>query len=96
MSLSPGNSRNLYFPDFDGTKDSKMYDTEYLQSEPWKDSHYYALPENVRNAIDISNIKSKHSQFYYRLQNLNDKIFVFNSLFYQNLPNFERVFMKKK
>ena len=73
-----------------------MYESEHLEKEPWKDDHYYSLPENVRNAIDISNIKSKHSQFYYRLQNLNDKIFVFNSMFYQNLPNFERVFIKKK
>lgn len=33
----------------------------------WKDKTYYRLPENVRNAVDIAEMKTKHSQFYYKL-----------------------------
>ena len=40
------------------------------------------MPENVRNAVDLAKIKSKHSEFWYRLETLNDKIFIFRSIFY--------------
>lgn len=43
----------------------------------WRSKQYWKLPENVRNAVDIAHMKQKHSQFWYKLQNLNDKIFVF-------------------
>lgn len=36
--------------------------------------HFYSLPPNVRNAIELSKEKSKHSEFYYKLKGLNDKI----------------------
>ena len=54
----------------------------------YRDAGYWALPENVRSAIDIAKMKSKHSEFYYRLQTLNDKIFVFRHTYYNNMPNF--------
>jgi hypothetical protein len=32
------------------------------------------LPENVRHAIDVGKQKAKHSEFYYRLKGLNERI----------------------
>ena len=45
--------------------------------ETTKDKAYWALPEHIRHAIDISRKKSKHSEFYGRLTELNDKIGVY-------------------
>jgi len=45
--------------------------------ESYKTKAYWQLPENVRNAIDVAKMKAKHSEFYYRLQKLSDKILVF-------------------
>ncbi len=52
----------------------------------WKNKTYWALPENVRNAIDVAKMKKKHSDFYYRLKILNDKIHIFTSIFYNKVP----------
>jgi|APSaa5957512535_1039671.scaffolds.fasta_scaffold32902_3 hypothetical protein len=54
----------------------------------WKDQNYWALPENVRSAIDVANLKKKHSDFYYRLRVLNEKIHVFTDVFYDKMPNY--------
>jgi cbb3-type cytochrome oxidase cytochrome c subunit len=62
----------------------------------WKNEAYWRLPENVRNAVDLAKIKSKHSEFWYRLETLNDKIFVFRSIFYSQMPSFQKQFYKKK
>jgi len=35
--------------------------------ESYKTAQYWSLPENVRNAIDIAKVKSKHSEFFYKL-----------------------------
>ena len=51
----------------------------------WKDRHYWALPENVRAAIDVANTKKKHSDFYYKLRLLNEKIHVFTDVFYNKM-----------
>ena len=50
----------------------------------------------MRNAIDKAEIKKKNSSFFYKLQNLNDKIYVFRSLFYTKKPHFQRRFLEKK
>jgi len=54
----------------------------------WRNEGYWRLPENVRNAIDIAKMKSKHSEFWYKLEILNDKIFIFRSMFYSRMPAF--------
>ena len=56
------------------------------QDESYKNKAYWNLPENVRNAIDLAKMKSKHSEFYYKLQTLNDKIYVFRTHFYSKMP----------
>jgi hypothetical protein len=100
-----------YFPPFDGTQDSRKYgnyeieegseeDEESMDNCPcpghWKTKAYYNLPENVRNAIDIAKTKSKHSEFWYKLQTLNDKIFVYRSVYYSKMPAFQKAFIEKK
>ena len=56
--------------------------------DSYKNKSYWNLPENVRNAIDVAKSKSRHSEFYYKLQNLNDKIYVFRSIFYNKVPSY--------
>lgn len=101
-----------YFPPYDGTQDSKRYgnpedDDENSEQEDessngpcnhayWRTAAYWRLPENVRNAIDIAKMKSKHSEFWYRLQTLNDKIFVYRSVFYSKMPAYQKAFIEKK
>ena len=46
--------------------DSNLSDSK-KPDESYKNDQYWALPENVRNAIDVAKMKSKHSEFYYRL-----------------------------
>ena len=88
-----------YFPPFDGTQDSRKYEdfdedgsdeSDDEENCPcpghWKTKAYYKLPENVRNAIDIAKTKSKHSEFWYKLQTLNDKIYIYRSVYYSKMP----------
>ena len=56
--------------------------------EDWRTPEYWSLPDNVRNVIDVARMKQKHSDFYYRLKVLNDKINVFTSIFYNRVPKF--------
>jgi len=46
------------------------------------------LPENVRNAIDMSKLKAKHSPFYYRMRDLSAKISIYKTLFDNRIPQF--------
>lgn len=79
-------------------------DDEYTESSEedmeakinYKNSAYWALPENVRHAIDCARKKSKHSDFYNRLRSLNDKIGVYKKVFYTKTPNYEKAFMDRK
>lgn len=64
--------------------------------QSYKNEQYWQLPENVRNAIDVAKMKAKHSEFYYRLQTLNDKIFVFRNIYYNKIPNYQRTFLERK
>ena len=57
-------------------------DRAEIEEGSWKNEQYWALPENVRNAIDVAKMKKKHSDFYYRLRLLNDKIHIYTSIFY--------------
>ena len=64
--------------------------------ESYKTKAYWQLPENVRNAIDVAKMKAKHSEFYYRLQRLSNKILVFRSVFYSRIPKFQRAYAEAK
>ena len=75
-------------------KDRRKTPSEYSSEEgqnldQYKNKAYWALPENVRNAIDLSKKKSKHSDFYYKMASLNDKISVYKKIFYTSAPKYE-------
>ncbi len=44
--------------------------------------------ENTLNAIDLRMHKQKHSEFFYKLDELKDRIEVYNDLFKSNVPSF--------
>lgn len=62
----------------------------------YQNSQYWALPKNVRTAIDNAKQKSQHSEFFYKLQDLNDKIIIYRSIFYNKLPFHQELFRLKK
>jgi hypothetical protein len=62
----------------------------------WRNEAYWRLPENVRNAVDLANMKNKHTAFCQRLESLNDKIFVFRDVFYGRVPAYQKAFYEKK
>ena len=81
-SKSSASSDNYY-------QKPKVIETPEERAIDWRNKDYWKLPEHVRNAIDTANIKSRHSQFYNRLQNLNDKIYVFRDVFYTRIPTYQ-------
>ena len=58
-----------FFPDFEVVESEELSSSSSSEGRPkvmpdnayWKDSMYYRLPENVRNAVDNAEMKSKHS-----------------------------------
>lgn len=78
----------------DNNKNGKQSKSKYDHS--YKNKAYWNLPENVRNAIDLAKMKQKHSEFYYKLQTLNDKIYVFRTHFYTKMPAYQKAFIEKK
>lgn len=66
------------------------------QDYSYKDGKYWALPEHVRNAIDIARAKTKHSDFYGSLRALNDKIKVYRLVFYGKDTNYDRTYLRQK
>ena len=75
---------------------SERYNIDEVKNPPWKDERYHYLPWNIRNMINLNEMKSKHEKWWNRLAMLNDKLMVFNKTFDQKLPNFERSFLEKK
>ena len=53
-----------------------------------RDENYYNLPCNVRLAIENGKSKAKHSDFYYRLNDLNSKIDLYKKLFCNRIPKY--------
>ena len=47
-----------------------------------------SLPPNVRAAIEKSQQKAKHSEFYYKLSDLNQKIGLYKKIFYSKIPSY--------
>lgn len=108
MSVNWTNRKEKFFPepfvDDSASSFSKSSHSSQPRPEPiipdnanWKDEQYYRLPKNVKNAIDVAEMKSRpnHSKFYHKLQNLNNKIDVYRSAFYSRQPEYERIFLEK-
>lgn len=51
---------------------------------------------NVRNAIDLAKSKERQSEFSKRLEDLNDKIFIYNRVFNNREPGFKKRHIDKK
>lgn len=49
----------------------------------------------MRAAIELSQVKSKHSEFYYKLRGLNERIKIYKSSFYDKIPSFQRNYMRQ-
>jgi hypothetical protein len=74
-------------PDFEPSESEREEEPQVATKNAyWRNAAYWRLPENVRHAIDVAKMKSKHSEFFYKLQTLNDKIYIYRSVFYSNVP----------
>ena len=80
----------------EGEEESSSEEDAADREQRHNDPAYWALPENVRNAIDYARQKSKHSDFYNLLKSLNDKIGVYKKIFYTKTPKYERMFYDRK
>ena len=65
-------------------------------NKSWQNEDYWKLPENVRRAVDLAESKSKNDSFCKKLENLNDKIFVFKQMFYKRQPAFDHQFIVRQ
>ena len=52
--------------------------------------------ENTLNAIKKRQGKQKYSDFFYKLDELKDRIEVYNDMFKSNVPSFMRKSLKRK
>ena len=41
-------------------------------------------------------MKSKHSEFYYKLKRLNEKISTYKEIFYDKVPKFQETYMQRQ
>ena len=94
-------SRTMLTPEVSEESVHEVIEPEIVDSssgdeDNYKNKAYWSLPENVRNAIDLSKKKSKHSDFYSKLNSLNDKIGVYKRIFYTNTPKFEVKYREQK
>lgn len=62
----------------------------------YKDKLYRGMPGNVRRALDKAMAKQKHTDFFYKLERLNDQIRIFRSVFYDRVPKNEAHFQRRK
>lgn len=60
-----------------------------------KDKTFFNLPLNVRRAIESSQHRSKHSDFYYRLTDLKHKISIYNGFFRAHKTSYQLQYEQK-
>ena len=70
-------------------------DNEFLKRGEWKTKQYWALPENARRAIDKAKEKQNQTDFQKWLEVLNDKVQIYNQVFYHKLPNYQKKYLEK-
>ena len=67
--------------------DQSSDEDDKLNPNFWvKSDNFNQLPEAVRQAIENGMLRAKHSAFYYRLKDLNDKIKIYNAVFKNKVP----------
>lgn len=62
----------------------------------WRDRTYSKLPGHVRSAIETAKQKQAHSDFYYKLQNLNEKLTDYSKIFKSNQQVHKKRIEQKK
>lgn len=60
------------------------------------DQRFLKLPENVQNALIKGKSKSKHSEFYNKLKDLNEKIGTYRRLFCDRVPAYQIAYIQKQ
>ena len=50
------------------------------------DDEFFKFPNNLQQVITNARLNSKHSDFYYKLKDLNTKINTYKSIFYERVP----------
>lgn len=71
------------------SSESSSEEDDKTAANYWKkDENFHLLPKNVQQAIKTSKMKAKHSEFYYKLKNLKDRIVVFQDMFYDKIPHY--------
>ena len=73
-----------------------MWNKEADKAKIMGDFRFKALPENCQNAILLAIEKKKHSDFYYKLQHVTDKLDVFTDIFYDKEPSYIKWWRLKK
>lgn len=48
------------------------------------------MPDEVKHAMELRQNKAQHTEFYYKLQNLTEKIVLYKQLFYTKKPKYIR------
>ena len=62
----------------------------------WKKTDLYkSMGHNVRSAIEKTLRRQKHSDFYYKLNDLCSKVYMYNETYSGRLPFYEKAFKLK-
>jgi hypothetical protein len=78
-------------------EDDSSASDDKTQPNFWRTSNQYdSLPDHVKAAINVGKLKAKHSQFYYRMKDLNHKISLYKQIFDTRIPSYQRAFMKRQ
>lgn len=80
-------SSEITFSDIDDKNDPNYFPEE---------KQFQKLPPAVREVVRNSQTRAKHSDFYYRLKNLNFKIGLYNKLFTTKVPSHHIAYMMNK
>lgn len=61
----------------------------------YSEAEFQKLPDNVKKALKVAQSKANQTDFYQKLQNLNDKLYIYHHLF-SKMPVHEMVYKRKK
>ena len=68
-----------------------------LRIKKWKESEaYQTLPENARIAVENRLRRQKHSDFYYKLKELTERLYLFTAEANGRVPVFEQAYRRKQ
>ena len=85
-----GSSRSVHTPSSNHTqKRLEIVEKAEKRIEDWKNTEgYKQLGENVRNIVEKSMRKQRHSDFYYKLNALTERLYAFTDNFNPRVPKY--------